>query len=151
MDFVNETKLEAGWTLGFQPDGRELLVVAVKGTYNIPKNSEEPSLAETQVPLTEADEFTGEPGLSAPLYETDYAHQKPYCDVLLNGSAYAPKGRPVKKVNVAIRVASMSKYFVVVGDRIWQKKLLNIAPSQPKPFTQMQITYDHAFGWSRYR
>ena len=84
MDFVNETKVEAGWTLGFEPDGRELLVVAIKATFKIPKFGDEPELAENQVPLTAADEFTGEPGYSATLYETDYAHRKPFCDVLLN-------------------------------------------------------------------
>jgi hypothetical protein len=146
MDFINETEMEAGWTLGFQPDGRELLAVAVKATYSIPKNGQQPSLAETQVPLTEADEFTGEPGLSAPLYETDYAHQKPYCDVLLNCTAYAPGGRPVKSVNVAVDVATMSKSFTVFGDRVWEKKLLRVTRSQPKPFIQMPITYDCAFG-----
>ena len=26
MDFVNQTKLAAGWTLGFEPDGRERLI-----------------------------------------------------------------------------------------------------------------------------
>jgi len=65
MNFVNETKFEADWTLGFEPDGRELLVVAIKATFQIPKNGDEPELAEEQVPLTEADEFTGEPGFSA--------------------------------------------------------------------------------------
>ncbi len=67
---LNATKMQAGYTMGMQPDGRELLVVVVKGTFTIPKNDEEPQLAQEQVPLVEADEFTGEPGFSAPLYES---------------------------------------------------------------------------------
>lgn len=146
MEFVNETKMEAGWTLGFEPDGRELLVVVVKGTFTIPHSGEEPALTENQIPLTEADEFTGEPGSSATLYETDYAHRKPMCDVLLNGSAYAPGGRPAKRVNVSFQVGSMKKSFHVVGDRIWKRKLFWIRPTSPKPFTIMPISYDRAFG-----
>jgi hypothetical protein len=68
MEFVNESGLQAGWTLGFERDGRELLVVAVKATYALPANGEEAVLAEEQAKLTEADEFTGEPGFSAPLH-----------------------------------------------------------------------------------
>ncbi|MGE3788565.1 MAG: DUF2169 domain-containing protein [Nitrospirales bacterium] len=138
--------MEAGWTLGFEPDGRELLVVVVKGTFGIPENGQEAKLAQKQMPLTEADEFTGEPGFSATLYETDYAHRKPMCDVLLNGSAYAPGGRPAKRVKVVLQVGSMKKSFNVVGDRVWKRKLFWIRPSSPTPFTKMSFSYDCAFG-----
>jgi hypothetical protein len=146
MDFVNETKLLAGWTLGFEPDGRELLVVAIKGTFLIPEDGEEPVLTDMQVPLTEADVFTGEPGFSATRYETDYAHRKPRCDVLLNGSVYAPGGRPAERVTVAMRVGSMTKSFNVVGDRVWDKFQTSSIPTPPRPFTKMPISYDRAFG-----
>ncbi len=146
MDFVNETKVEAGWTLGFEPDGRELLVVAIKATFKIPNNSDEAELAEEQVPLTEADEFTGEPGFSATLYETDYAHRKPFCDVLLNGSAYAPDGRPTKSVRVTMRVGRISKSFNVVGDRIWDRNIFSVKPTPHRPFIRMPISYDRAYG-----
>jgi len=132
--------------MGLQPDGRELLVVCLKGTFTIPKNGEEPRLAEEQVPLVEADVFTGEPGLSSPVYESDYAPRKPKCDVLLNGSAYAPGGRPAASVNVSLRVGPISKSFAVVGDRIWKKGFLSIKATQPKPFVVMPISYDTAFG-----
>ncbi len=146
MDFVNETKVEAGWTLGFQPDGRELLIVAVKATFTIPRNGEEASLAEQQTPLTEADEFTGEPGLSAPLYETDYAQRKPYCDVLLNGSAYAPQGKPANLVTVSLQFGKMQKSFNVVGNRVWDRFMLNTSPSLPVKFVSKHISYDVAYG-----
>lgn len=146
MDFVNETKVEAGWTLGFEPDGRELLVVGIKATFQIPENGDKPELAEKQVPLTEADEFTAEPGDSATLYETDYAHRKPYCDVLLNGSAYALGGKPTDRVTVSIQVGKMKKSFNVVGDRIWDRILLKTTPTLPVKFVQKKISYDIAYG-----
>src|SRR6188474_3127882 len=100
MELVKQLTADAGWCLGFQPDGRELLVVAVKATFALPADGGEPTLAKEQIPLTKGDEFTGEPGVSATRYESDYAHRKPFCDVLVNGSAYAPHGEPVKRVTV---------------------------------------------------
>lgn len=146
MDFVNETKVEAGWTLGFEPDGRELLIIAIKATYIIPSHGAEPVLADEQVPLTDADEFTGEPGSTAVKYETDYAHRKPMCDVLLNGSAYAPDGRPASRVQVGLKVGVMSKSFNVIGDRYWEAGTLSIGPGYPGNFLTMPISYDNAFG-----
>jgi hypothetical protein len=146
MDFVNETKVQAGWTLGFQPDGRELLVVAVKATYDIPQNGDEPLLAELQEKLVESDTFTGEPGFSATKYEVDYAHWKPQCDVLVNGSAYAPYGRPAKSVTVGLQIGSVNKRFNVVGDREWVDTFVMVAPSPVSPFTTMTISYDRAYG-----
>lgn len=146
MDFVNETKLAAGWTMGFDPDGRELIVVVAKATFRFPPSGGSLELAPEQVPLIEADEFTGEPGRSAVLYETDYAHRKPRCDILLNGSAHAPDGRPTTEVRVGLQVAQMHKAFTVVGDRFWDAGLLGSRPSEPRPFVSMPISYDCAFG-----
>jgi hypothetical protein len=146
MELLNATAMVAGYTLGMQPDGRELLVVAIKGTFTIPQNGEKPVLAAEQVPLFEADIFTGEPGFSAPLYESDYAPHKPHCDVLLNGSAYASGGKPVRRVRVSLQVGSLSKSFDVVGHRVWKKRLFFIKASKPEPFTVMPISYNNAFG-----
>jgi hypothetical protein len=146
MELLNATGMPAGYTLGMQPDGRELLVVAIKGTFTMPQNGAKPLLAAEQVPLFEADIFTGEPGFSAPLYESDYAPHKPRCDVLLNGSAYAPGGRPVRRVRVSLQVGSLSKSFDVVGSRVWKKRLFFIRASKPEPFTIMPISYNNAFG-----
>ncbi|MCG8593616.1 MAG: hypothetical protein MI785_04490 [Kiloniellales bacterium] len=36
MDLLNATGMQAGYTLGVEPSGREHLVVAVKGTFAFP-------------------------------------------------------------------------------------------------------------------
>src|SRR6476659_818338 len=121
MNLLNATGMAAGYTMGLDKDGRESLVVVVKGTYLIPPvPAAEPVLAPEQVPLVVSDAFAGEPGFSAPVAEIDCAHQKPRCDVLLNGSAYAPNGRPAERVTVSLRVGAMRKSFDVVGDRVWR-------------------------------
>lgn len=146
MEFVNETGVAAGWTMGFDRTGRELLVVVVKATFLIPSGGGEVEVAPEQMPLTAADTFTGEPGLSAPVHECDYAHHRPMCDVILNGSAYAPGGDATTRVDVGIRVGSMSKVFAVVGNRMWRTGTFGIRASGAQPFMVMPISYDNAFG-----
>lgn len=146
MHLINSTRLKAAFTLGGEPSGREVLIVAVKGTFQIPENGEPVRLAEEQAPLVMADTFTGEPGLSAPVYEVDFALRKNRCDVLLNGSAHAPGGRPAPRVEVGVRVNGMAKSFTVVGDRVWQAGASGIGASTPIPFAVMPISYDRAFG-----
>ncbi|NJO16833.1 MAG: DUF2169 domain-containing protein [Thioploca sp.] len=122
MELLNTTPMLAGYTMGYtmglKPDGRELLVVAIKGTFTIPSRSTPPPLADQQIPLIEADTFTGEPGLSAPVYETDYAPYKARCDVVLNGTAYAPQNEQVEQLEVGLQVGSLYKRFQVVGGSI---------------------------------
>lgn len=146
MDLINATGMQAAYTQGLQPDGRELLVVVVKGTFTIPDNGGEPRLADEQQPLVMADTFTGEPGLSAPVYEAEFAPVKKRCDVLLNGTAYAPGGTPAKRVTVGLKVGSMEKVFDVVGDRVWVAQTSGIVPSMASPFVTKPISYDYAFG-----
>jgi hypothetical protein len=144
MELLNSTGMQAGYTMGLRPDGRELLVIAVKGTFALPTTAEQqPQLAEQQVPLIEADTFEAEPGLSAPIYETDYAPYKSRCDVILNGSAYA---RHAKRVRVRLQIGTLNKSFNVIGDRVWQASLVSISSSNPVPFDVMPISYGRAFG-----
>lgn len=145
MDLLNSTGMLAGYTMGMKPSGRESLVVVVKGTFIIPKQGEEVKLAEQQIPLIEADTFTGEPGYSAPIYEVDYAPIKHKCDVILNGSAYAPQGKPVSKVQVGLKLESLVKTFVVTGNRVWDTGL-STALTMPEEFKTMPFSYDSAFG-----
>jgi hypothetical protein len=146
MELLNATRMKAEYTMGLRPDGRELLVVVVKGTFTIPTGNRVPELAEQQADLVMADEFTGEPGFSAPKYESDFAPFKPRCDVLLNGSAYAPRGRPATRVKVSMHVGACAKSFNVVGNRNWMKLWFLTIPGAPQPFTVMPISYDNAFG-----
>jgi hypothetical protein len=146
MELINSTRLVAGYTMGLEPSGRELLVIVVKGTFSIPSDGEPVRLAAEQLPLVMADTFTGEPGLSAPVFEADFAPRKHRCDVLVIGSAHAPSGRPATRVEVGVRVNGMSKTFAVVGDRVWQAGATGIGASPPRAFLKMPISYDSAFG-----
>jgi hypothetical protein len=147
MELINATRMVAGYNMGIEPSGRELLVVVIKGTFHLPRTPDEPlRLHEEQLPLIMADTFTGKPGFSAPHYEVDFAPRKKRCDVLLLGSAYAPDGRPTTRVPVGLRVGGTTKTFSVVGNRRWLAGASGVNVSNPEPFTVMPITYDLAFG-----
>ena len=148
MELINDSRMVAGYNMGLEPSGRELLVVVIKGTFVLPKPGEEVRLHEEQLPLIMADTFTGEPGFSAPVHEVDFAPRKPFCDVLLLGSAHAPGGREVTRMRVGLRVGPVTKTCEVVGDRVWQAGLTGISASPPLPFSQLPISYDVAFGGS---
>lgn len=146
MELINATRMVAGYTMGMEPSGRELLVVVVKGTFRLPKSGEDVQLHDEQLPLVMADTFTGKPGFSAPVYEVDFAPRKHRCDVLLLGSAYAPGGRPTSYVPVGLRIGNWQKTFAVVGKRHWEGGLAGARATAPEPFTVQPFSYDVAFG-----
>ncbi len=146
MEFINATRMTAGYNMGLEPSGRELLVVVIKGTFVLPKSGEKVRLADEQLPLIMADTFTGEPGFSAPVLEVDFAPRKRACDVLLTGHARAPAGTQVTRLRCGIRVGPMEKAFDVVGDRVWQAGVTGITASAPLHFTEMPVSYDRAYG-----
>jgi len=146
VQLIDATGMAAGYTLGLEPSGRELLVVVVKGTFHLPAGGGPARLHEAQQPLIMADTFTGAPGLSAPYSEVDFAPHKARCDILLQGSAHAPGGRPAPRVPVGVRVGAWTKTFAVVGARSWQTRLGGVAAGAPEPFVVKPIGYDGAFG-----
>lgn len=148
MELLNATRMVAGFNLGVEPSGRELLVVVAKGTFRIPPPDAPDGIVlhEAQLPLVMADTFTGAPGLSAPVYEVDFAPRKPRCDILLLGSAYAPGGRPTSRVEVGLRVGNWSKTFAVVGPRQWECGMAGVGSTPPGVFVRRPISYDVAFG-----
>lgn len=146
MEFINATRMQAGYTMGTEPSGRELLVVVIKGTFVLPQGSEQVRLHDEQVPLVMADTFTGAPGYSAPVYEMDFAPRKAMCDVLLIGHARTSGSKPVTRIRISLRVGAMEKRFDVVGDRLWQAGATGIRASSPTAFVEKLISYDTAFG-----
>jgi hypothetical protein len=151
VELINATRMVAGYTLGMEPDGRELLVVVVKGTFRLPPSDAPVRLHEQQLALTMADTFTGAPGLSAPLLEMDFAPRKPVPEVLLQGCAHAPQGIAAARVPVGLRIGGWQKSFAVVGNRYWQGSPRAIQASEPVPFITQAISYDTAFGGTEMR
>ncbi len=147
MNCINYTPMVAACTVQTGVDGRLSVVVVVKATFNLPLDGSRPLLLPQQQPLLDADTFWGEPGLSAPRQEMDFAASKPYCDVLLSGSAHAPAGGTIQ-LPVGMRVGNWTKRFRVIGDRFWQTGLLGVRASPPEVFHVMPLDYGRAYGGS---
>ncbi|MEN3332480.1 MAG: hypothetical protein V7641_1845 [Blastocatellia bacterium] len=132
---------ELGWA-SLDATGQYRWCVVIKATFEImPQGGKK--LAENQEPIWLADEFYGEPGKTSVKYESDLSYTKPAAEVIVIGNAVAPMGRPVKEMDVSVRVGSQSKTLRVYGDRIWSSRFFLPAP---EPFVQMPLRYERAFG-----
>lgn len=151
MRLTNQTAFQATWAPSFDKTGRGQLVIIIKATYQLTAPDFALVLADKQAPIIEADITTGDPGFSATLYESDFASFKPYCDVLVNGCAYAPFGKATKEVPVQLKVTNkgnvlLDKQFIVKGNRYWVLDIISFSASTPEPFLKMPVSYDNAFG-----
>ncbi|MGC3384103.1 DUF2169 family type VI secretion system accessory protein [Pseudomonas aeruginosa] len=148
MELLNATPLAAAYNQGRDAEGRESLVVIAKGSFDLPLDGREARLLDEQQTLLMVDEFYGEPGFSAPRRECEFVPFKPFCDVLVLGSAQAPGGRPVQQLTAGIRVGRVSKALAVHGPRQWEPGLLGAGAGVAQPFQSQDISYASAFGGS---
>ncbi len=148
MELLNATPLAAAYNQGLDAEGRESLVVIAKGSFDLPLDGREARLLDEQQTLLMVDEFYGEPGFSAPRRECEFVPFKPFCDVLVLGSAQAPGGRPVQQLTAGIRVGRVSKALTVHGPRQWEPGLLGAGAGVAQPFQSQDISYASAFGGS---
>ena len=147
MEVLDQTGFPHQMGMGMDVAGRSYMTLTVKGSFAFPEREGDlPRPLDMQRPLVMADEFTGAPGFSAPLWESDFAFRKPMCDVVVNGAAHAPQGRPVERLRVGLAVGNWSKQFDVVGQREWRTLGPAITATRPYPFTRMPFSYDTAFG-----
>ncbi|TQF13243.1 DUF2169 domain-containing protein [Myxococcus llanfairpwllgwyngyllgogerychwyrndrobwllllantysiliogogogochensis] len=141
---ANKTPYAAQRCFARDRHGAETWVVIVKGTFQIAPDGSTP-LASHQEPVCLEPRYRGEPGKSSLLHESDLEHDKPTTDVLLHGHAHAPRGRAVTELDVGFRVGRLTKMLRVFGDRRWRSRL-GMTLEAARPFLQMPLTYERAFG-----
>ncbi|MGV7219535.1 DUF2169 family type VI secretion system accessory protein [Bradyrhizobium sp. UFLA05-112] len=76
----------------------------------------------------------------------DIGMPKPQAEVLIGGHAAAPKGRPTQRMMLGWSLGPMQKRLLVTGDRYWQMTTSGWRPTAAKPFQQMPLTRQRAFG-----
>ena len=86
LQLRNTTPFKGALSLFPNEEGIDTLYVVIKATFQL---GEELSLAEEQVPPTQADEYWGEPATSSLRYASDLHLGKPSTDVVLTGQAWA--------------------------------------------------------------
>ncbi|HEX5462140.1 MAG TPA: DUF2169 domain-containing protein [Steroidobacteraceae bacterium] len=121
-------------------DAIDTLYVILKATLVLrPKLA----LAPTQLPVTLADEYYGDPTESSLKASSDFHIGKPGTDVLLVGRAWGPQGHAIAETFVRVMAAERQKTIRVLGDRVWQS---DGSPSAPEPFEAMPLVWERAFG-----
>jgi hypothetical protein len=141
LQVVNKTPYLPLMTVLPNEAGIDTLFVVVKGTFPL---SPTPGAAPEPATPSAEDVYWEDPGTSSLKYASELHVGKAGTDVVMVGHAYAPKGRPVAEMLVAVTVAERRKIVRVVGDRVWGT--FTGAPSRPEPFTKMPLLYERAFG-----
>lgn len=144
MELINATRMVAGYNMGVELSGRELLVVVIKGTFVLLKNGEQVSLHDEQRPLVLADTFTGEQGFSAPLLEVDTPAASASARCCSPAHARVPEGRQVTRLRCGLRVGPMQSAFEVVGGSVWQAGGTVITASALLHCSEMPVTFGRA-------
>lgn len=146
----NKTDSKAELALLADENGRDVLLVLVKTTYDIADDGSL-SLPEQQEPICFEGEYFGEPGKSSIKTAPEANFEKLATDVVLIGHAYAPNGQPVAHFDVGLQVADMRQHIRVFGDRVWQKrvtanKVITWVMTRPQPLIKLPLIYEKAFG-----
>jgi hypothetical protein len=119
--------------------------VAVKGTFQIKPDGSVVLADEQSEPLI-APEYGGQDGISSLRYDADLVGPKPTTDVILNGTAHAPNGKPANEFLVSLRLGPIHKKIKVVGNRTWEKSVFGLSPSAIQPVSKVPIVYERAYG-----
>lgn len=145
LQLSNETPFAAERGIQLDPEGVQHWVVIVKATYTI-EPSGQLMAAREQEPVAVKPRYLGEEGKSSLLRETEMTFAHPGTDVIVNASAHAPAGTPVRELDVHVAVGKLRKSLRVFGERKWISGLLELVPSTSARFTTMPITWERAYG-----
>jgi hypothetical protein len=127
-------------------EGRPLLIMLTRATLRF-DFSGKLFVADTQLGIKPAGIFNGEPGNSSYKYEPDAVLSKVATDVVLIGSACAPR-MGATEVDVTLQIGPVHKTVRVFGDRYWVNGGAHM--TQPEPFERIPLQYERAFGgWDR--
>ncbi|MGF9759335.1 DUF2169 domain-containing protein [Microvirga sp. 0TCS3.31] len=141
----NRTPYAVGRTWGRNKDGVHEWIVAIKGTFNIRPDGSL-TLADEQLDPLLVPEYNGEDFVSSLRYDADLVGPKPTTDVVLNGTAYAPQGRPASEFAVSLHIGDVHKALRVLGNRWWEWRASTFHPSAVQPVASVPIIYERAYG-----
>ena len=131
---------------GQTPEGEYILSILLKCTYNIVAGRP-CARADEDREIIPGDVPWGNPMNTTVRFESDFVPYKLATDVVINGRAYAPEGKPTEMCTVTLQIDDHRKDVLVIGDR---KVHLdnNRTPvfSDPAPFETMDLLYERAYG-----
>lgn len=148
MELLNVILLVVVYNQGFDVEGWELLVVIVKGSFDLLLDGCEVCLLDEQQVLLMVDEFYGELGFFVLCWECEFVFFKLFCDVLVLGSVQVFGGWLVQQLIVGICVGWVSKVLMVYGLCQWELGLFGVGVGVVQLFQCQDIFYVSVFGGS---
>ncbi|MFN8179151.1 MAG: DUF2169 domain-containing protein [bacterium] len=144
MELRNRTPHLFGQVVDLDRTGAERLIVVLRAEFVIGEGGAL-DVAPPGDPLRGGDVFYGDPPLTSIAGEAELGATKPATDVLLFGSAVAP--RPgTRAMEVRFRVGPIRKAVRVYGERRWKRSLLAKTASDPLPFERVPLIWENAWG-----
>jgi hypothetical protein len=146
MKLANRTPLAVMAFPMVDIQGETFLTVVAKGAFEVRKD-EPLRLAETKASIrTTAIPWEGDRPSSL-RYDDDLGPFKPYTDVIVNGTAYAPGGVRSLSWRAGIEIGALAKYVTVTGPRAWvHTPFLGWALTDIVAVRSVRLRYEHAFG-----
>ena len=146
LEIRNHTALTAELIPGLDKNGFDYAALVIKGRFNINPLNKNLTLSEQPAEIVQGDEFYIEPDNSSVKYESDVAILKRSTDVVINGHAYAPNGRPAQQLDAGVKINDVAVTHRIFGDRYWDKSGLSWVQTPAKKFEQMPLLYENAYG-----
>lgn len=143
MKLTNETDLVVDRFVVQDAQGRDLLLVVAKATYDLVEGCL--VMAKEQAPLVFADEYYGDPETSSIRYSSDVVWGKTSTDIAVLGDAVAPDEK-TRQMDVVLEVGKLKHSVRVFGDRKWVRGATGWRLSKPEVFDRMPLRYERAFG-----
>jgi hypothetical protein len=126
--------------------GAEVWMGVVRASFEVGRDGRL-KRAEAQTPPLRAARWSGVPGKSSLLDDVDL-QVRGGTDLLISGHACAPEGRPVRQLDVGLRLGSLSKSVRVHGERRWTRRAgaSQVVPGPAEAFERVPLVYERAFG-----
>ena len=146
LDVVNHTPFSVQLHSALDQECNDHAVIVIKALCHIVDGAPL-QLAIEKATIYPADKHFGDPKTTGIEYASDLAWTKLLTDVVVNGSAYAPRSR-CAALDVSVQIDKLRIIRRVYGERLWEKSLLGWQITPPKLFDVMPLSYEHSFGGS---
>lgn len=140
MIINNSTAFSANYTRYKPLPDREYLLVLVAGSFYRSKAGWHICHSQMAPPLV--DEYCDSAGRSSIRFPGQIGVGKPGTDIIVNGAAHSPDGKPKSQLQAAVAVNGLTSNVMVFGNRVWNGKRI----SAPEPFSRMPLKWEQAFG-----
>ncbi|HEX4504038.1 MAG TPA: DUF2169 domain-containing protein [Scandinavium sp.] len=158
MEFRNLTPFSTLQYTMLDAQDVEHYVIAMKVGFRLERTHEGSFITRIMdnpsMPLCMLDEYAGEINHSQVLQESDLAPFKPRCDVIVNGTAYAPAGSTTTEMMVGLKLLTnenhvlLDKHLCITGDHFFNRHSVSgqWSLTAETPFTSLPLDYQYAYG-----